>query len=76
MNFVVLVDHKMKLKESKKLEIPVSWDLKVTVTKIVVSVFGTLPKVLEKRLEKWELEIKGWIKTIQIIAYVKSTGIV
>ena len=42
------------------------WNIKVMVIPVVVGVLGSVPKVLEKRLEK--LEIKGNIKSIQTTA--------
>ena len=47
--------------------------MRVTVVSIIVGAFGTVPKGLEKSLER--LEIGGRMKTIQIIALLRSARI-
>ena len=64
MDFVIPVDHRVKLKESqkrdrisKKTKKKKLWNLKVTVIPIVIGALGTIPKGLLKELE--ELEIRA-----------------
>ena len=62
-----------KMKESEKIdkyldfstELKKLWNLTVTMMPIVVGVFGTVPKLLERRLE--ELEIRERLKTITLL---------
>ena len=57
-DFVVPVDHRIKMKESEKIkkyldlawELKNLWNLKVTVIPITVDVLRTVPKGLEKRI--------------------------
>ena len=71
MNFVISMNHRMKIKEIAKInkylefarELKMQWNIKVTVITIIVGIFEMGSKVPEKRLGK--LEIRGWIKTIQ-----------
>ena len=59
MDFAVLVDHKVKTKESEKRdkfidltwELKKLWNMKVTVIPIVIGALGTISKVLIKGLE-------------------------
>ena len=59
-DFAVLADQRVKIKESKKIdkflhlarELKKLWNVKVTVIPIVVGVFGTVLKGIEKRLEE------------------------
>ena len=65
MDFALLADHRIKLKESEKKnkylnlarELKTLWNMKVTITPIVVGAFGTVTKRLLKGLE--DLEIRG-----------------
>ena len=77
MDFAVLPDHKMKIKEnerqvleshhrSKKL-----WNMGITVILIVIGALVTIPKSLERGLE--ELKIGGRIETIQTIKIGQNT---
>ena len=70
-DFAVSADHKVKIKESKKIDKNLHfakklnnlWNNRMTVILTEVSAFGKVPKSFEKRLE--ELEIKRSIETIQ-----------
>ena len=65
MDFVVLADHRVKLKESEKKdkyqdlsrELKKLWNMKVTVILIVIGVLRTVTKGLVQGLE--DLEIRG-----------------
>ena len=80
-NFAVLVDHRVKIKESEKIikYLDLTWELRKLqsinpmVIKIVMGTLGTVPKDLEKGLE--ELEIGGRIEIIQITALLRSARI-
>ena len=69
-DFAVLADHRIKLKESKKKdkyqdlarELKKLWNMKVTIIPIMIGVFGTVTKGLLKGLE--DLEIRR-VETIQ-----------
>ena len=62
------------MKESEKIdkyldlarELKKLWNMKVKVVPIVIGALGTIPKALEKSLDK--LEIRGRIETIQTTA--------
>ena len=79
MDFDVLTDFRVKIKESKKID--KYWDLarelksclNMRVTVIAVGVLGTVPKDLEGGLE--EFEVRGRIKTIQITALLRTVRI-
>ena len=72
MDFAVPADHRVKVKEGKKLdkyldfarELKKLLNMKVTVIPIVVGDFGMVPKSLEEKLV--EQEVRGRIETIQI----------
>ena len=72
MDFAVLADHRIKLKESKKngkyldlaRELKKLWNMKMTIIPIVIGAFGTVTKGLLKGLV--DLEIGGLVETIQI----------
>ena len=49
------------------------WNMKVTITPIVIGAFGTVIKGLLKRLE--DIEIRGRVKTIQTTALLRTAGI-
>ena len=74
MDFAVLADHRVKLKESEKKdkyqdlawESKKPWNMKVTVIPIVIGALGTFTKGLLKGL--LDLEIRGQAETIQITA--------
>ena len=81
-DFAIPAKFRVKIKESKK-ERQVfgpcqrtkkkQWNLKVTVTLIVIGAFGMFPLVLERRLE--ELEIRRWFDASQTIALLQSARI-
>ena len=62
MDFVVPVDNRVNLKESKKgheyaylaRELKKIWNLKVTVIPVEVSALGTIPKGLIRGLKTWK----------------------
>ena len=64
-DFVVLTDHRVKLKENEKKdkyldivrELKKLWNMKETIIPIVIGAFGKVTKGLLKRLE--DLEIRG-----------------
>ena len=70
MNFAVLADHRIKLKESEKKDkyldptkkLKKLWNMKVTFILIIIGALGTVTKGLIKRQEG--LEIKGRVETI------------
>ena len=78
MDFAFPADHRVKLKESEKKykylnlarELKLLWNMKVTFIPIVISALGTVTKGLIKGLE--DLEIKGWVETIQPTALLRS----
>ena len=79
--FAVLAYHRMKKKESEKIgenlnltrELKRLCNMKVTVIPILVRALGAVTKVLERRLK--QLEIRGRIETIQIIAFLRLARI-
>ena len=81
MDFVVPVDHRVKTKESKTTDkyLNLARDLKkllninMTIISIVVGALGTVPRGLEKRLEK--LEIRGRIETLQTTVLLRLARI-
>ena len=82
MDFTVAADHRLKVKENKKkdkyLDLArklkkILWNMKITVTQIVVGALGTVTKGLVKRRE--ELEIRGWVETIQTTALLRLARI-
>ena len=80
-DFAILADCKMKLKESEKRDkyLDLSRELKkllimkVTVIPIVISTLGTVTKGLVQGLE--DLEVKGQVETIQTTALLRSARI-
>ena len=79
MYFTVQADHRIKMKESENLdkyldparELGKRWNMKVTGIPMIIGALGTVPP--KKRLD--ELEIRGYIKTIQTTALQKSACI-
>ena len=65
MDFAILADHRVKIKENKKRgiylelarELKKLWNIRVMEISVVIDVFGIIPKGLEKGLE--DLEIRG-----------------
>ena len=80
-NFAVLVDHRIKLKEGEKKdkyldlggELKKLWNMKVTVIPIVTGALGTLTKGLVHGQE--DLEIRRRMETIQTTALLRSARI-
>ena len=80
-NFVVPSDHKVKIKERKKIskylnlirELKKLWNMRVTVIPLVIGALGTVPKGLERGLV--ELEIRERIETIETTALLRSARI-
>ena len=80
-DFAVLVDHRINLKESEKKdkylnlarEIKKLWNMKVTIVPIVIGALGTVTKGLLKGLE--DLEIGGPVETIQTTALLRTARI-
>ena len=80
-DFAVLTDYRIKLKESEKRdkyldlarELKNLWNLKVTIIPFVIGAFGTVSKGLLNGLEN--LEVGGRVETIQTIALLKTARI-
>ena len=81
-DFAVLVDHRIKLKESEKkykylnLDRKLKkklWNTKVIIIPIVIGTFGTVTKGLLKRLE--DVEIRGRVETIQTTTLFRTARI-
>ena len=76
-NFAVLADHRIKLKECEKKDkdhglarvLKKLWNMQVTIIPIVIGPFGRVTKGLLKGLK--ELEVGGWLETIQPTALLK-----
>ena len=76
-DFAVLADHRIKLKECEKKdkyldlarELKKLWNMKVTIIPIVIGASGTVTKGLLKGLE--DLEIRGRVETIQTTALLR-----
>ena len=77
-NFTVLADHRIKLKECEKKdkyfdlarELKKLWNMKVTIVPIVISAFGTVTKELLK-----DLEVGRRVETIQTTVLLKTARI-
>ena len=73
-DFAVLVEHRINLKEYEKKdkyldlarELKKLWNMKVTIVPIVIGAFGNTTKGLLKGLE--DLEVGGRVDTIQMTA--------
>ena len=80
-DFAVLADHRIKLKECEKRdkyldlarELKKLWNMKMTIIPIVIGAFGTVTKRLLKGLE--DLEAGGLVETIQATALLKKARI-
>ena len=80
-NFAVLADHRIKLKECEKKdkyldlarELKKLWNMQVTIIPIVIDVFGTVTKGLLKGLE--DLEVGEQVETIQTPAVLRMARI-
>ena len=72
-DFAVLVDHRINLKECAKKdkypdlarELKKLWNMEVTIVPIVIGALGTINKGLLKGLE--DLEVGGRVETIQML---------
>ena len=81
MDFAVLADHGIKLKESEKKdkyldlarELKKLWNMKVTIIPIVIGAFGTVTKGLLKELE--DLKVGGRVETIQTTTLLRTARI-
>ena len=80
-DFAVLADNRIKLKECEKKykyldlarELKKLWNMKVTIVPIMISAFGTITKGLLKGLE--DLEVGGRVETIQMTALLRTARI-
>ena len=80
-DFAVLADHRIKLKECEKKDkylnlarkLKKLWNMQVTIITIVISAFGTVTKGLLKVLE--DLEVGGQVETIQTTTLLRTTRI-
>ena len=80
-DFAVLADHRIKLKECEKKdkylnlarELKKLWNMQVTIIPIVIGAFGTVTKGLLKGLE--DLDVGGWVETIQTTALLRMARI-
>ena len=80
-DFAVLADHRINLKESEKKdkylylarELKKLWNMKVTIVPVVIGALGTTTKGLLKALE--DLEVGGWVETIQTSALLRTERI-
>ena len=78
-DFAVLADHRIKLKEYEKKdmyrdlvrELKKLWNMQVTIILMVIGAFGTVTKGLLKWLE--DLEVGGRVETIQTTYYLERT---
>ena len=75
MDFYVLADHRIKMKECEKKDKYLdlarelkkkAWNMKVTIILVVIGAFDTVTKVLWKGLE--DLEVRGRMEAIQTTA--------
>ena len=80
-DFAVLADHRINLKECEKKDkyldlarkLKKLWNMQVTIIPIVIRAFGTVTKGLLKRLE--ELEVGGRVETIQTTILLRTDKI-
>ena len=81
MDFTILSNHGVKLKESEKRDEYVDlvrklkklWNMKMTVISVVIGVLSTVTRGLVQGVE--ELEIRGRLETIQTAALLRSARI-
>ena len=77
-DFAVLADHRIKVKECEKRdkyfdlarELKKLWNMQVTIIPIVIGAFGTVTKGLLKGLE--DLEVNRRVETIQTTALLRT----
>ena len=80
-NFVVPVDHRVKVKECEKRDkypdfarkLKKLWHIKVTIIPTVIGALGAITKRLIQGLE--DLEIRGRVETSQTTALLRSARI-
>ena len=80
-DFAVLADRRIKLKECEKKdkyldlvrELKKLWNMKVTIIPIVIGAFGTVAKGIRKGLE--DFEFGGRVETIQITTLLRTARI-
>ena len=80
-HFAEPADHRIKLRECEKRdkyldlarELKKLWSMKVTITPVVISTFGTVIKGLLKGLE--DLEVGGRVESIQTTVLLKTARI-
>ena len=80
-DFAVLTDHRINLKESEKKdksldlarELKKLWNMKVTIVPIVIGALSTITKGLLKGLE--DLEVGGRVETIQTTTLLRTAQI-
>ena len=80
-NFAVLADHRINLKESEKKDkypdlarvLKKLWNMKVTIVPIVIGALGTITKGLLKGLE--DLEVGARVETIQTTSLLRTARI-
>ena len=80
-DFAVPADHRIKLKECEKKdkyldlarELKKLWNMQVTIIPIVIGVFGTVTKWLQRGLE--DLEVGRRVETIQTTALLRTARI-
>ena len=81
-DFAVLDDHRIKLKECKKNDKYLDlarelkkklWNMKVTIIPIVIGAFGTVTKGLLKGLDNLEVVVQ--VETIQTTALLRTARI-
>ena len=80
-DFAVLADHRIKLKESEKSdkyldlarELKKLWNMKVIIIPIVIGAFGTVTKELLKG--QGDLDVGGRVETIQTTVLLKTARI-
>ena len=81
MDFAVLVDHKMKLREYEKKdkclnlarELKKLWNMMVTIIRVVIGGFGTITKGLLKGLG--DFEAGGRMQTIKTTTLLRTATI-
>ena len=78
-DFAILADHRIKLKECEKKdkylnlarELKKLWNMKVTIVPIMIGAFGTITKGSLKGLA--DFEVGGQVETIQMTALLSKT---
>ena len=81
MDFAVLADHRIKMKECQKKDkyldlarkLKILWNMKVAIIPIVIGAFGTVTKGLLKGRE--DLEVGRRVETIQTTTLLRTARI-